>query len=414
MAELQLFDPTFTCLQHEPPTPGSTGIVEADLGGFMYRVAFRGRSINMVGAAKAALDVGTRVSVAHTAGLWWCMDAAAGLATRFPRPLGDFAATNPASVFLLIALKDNPRVYLYRAGTIAAKIDINTASVLCWDGITRTLPTALRGLAPAAVLAPGDQALIYCQAPGFMEVLGTFDEDDTQPGGGGGGGENTFGLVQIIAGPLAPDGEWYCSANVSRPPADDHPEITVQFDNDGSAVEGVDFTWITQTVTIPADQEFSAATPSLQQIWPPPVPDGKTIAFAITSVVNGVAFGSPVSQDLYRTQGNGTVVPAGLWDFAFEARSVNSSDLAPGQILTASIRSTGGLNPWHQPTIRITTSGTSRSIYFPDPTYPDLPFFSSVEYPGFFDGTTDEAVASINPGPIHYLVAGSMAKVEAY
>lgn len=172
MNKYDLIDPTMEYLQREPPTPGTSGRVTQSLGENLYQVDFRGQSHRCRGAGAGGLTAGSEVSVYLNESENWCIPIAGGYPSRYPRPLSDFNESNPAAVFLMLALKDNPKRYTYRAGIADGVVSEFVLSVKCWDGVMRSLPVRFAGADKAAArFAPGDLVLIYEPTEGNREVV---------------------------------------------------------------------------------------------------------------------------------------------------------------------------------------------------------------------------------------------------
>jgi hypothetical protein len=222
-----LVDPTFEYLQHEPPTPGSVGIVRS-VSGSTAQVYFQGSTLTARYPASGTLVAGDSVSVVNTEGMWWALKSSAGYPSRYPRPLADFAGTNPASVLLCYLLKDNPRTYTYRACVVLAVLSTALLSISMGD---RTLSVGVEyaGVSQTTTgISAGDTVLAYQRNPGDWVALAKASV--TAPivrlywagaamGTSGGGGWTVTGM-SVVVGQL--------SGTTTSLPYDLHFEMTPQ------------------------------------------------------------------------------------------------------------------------------------------------------------------------------------------
>jgi hypothetical protein len=165
-----LVDPTFEYLQHEPPTPGSTGIV-VSASTSSAQVSFQGRTLSARVPAVGTVAAGDSVSVVNTDGMWWALKQSAGYPSRYPRPLADFNGTNPAGVLLCYLLKDNPRDYTYRACVVLVVLSTTLLSISMGDR-TLTVGVEYAGVAQTTGgISVGDTVLAYQKNPGQWVAL---------------------------------------------------------------------------------------------------------------------------------------------------------------------------------------------------------------------------------------------------
>lgn len=176
----ELFDPTFRTLQHEPPSPKTTGRVVSvvDAGNYFYGVQFLGQTVTARSAGKRDLTIGDIVSFIEQQPYPWAIKSDAFYPSRYKKNLADFANSKPASVFLSYLLKDNPKYFTWRQGTILAVIDSSTVSVLCWDGVVRSLAVEYPGeIASANEFSVGDPCLVYRPYEGTLVVVGKSSDE---------------------------------------------------------------------------------------------------------------------------------------------------------------------------------------------------------------------------------------------
>lgn len=177
--KIELRDPTFTTLQREPPSPKTTGIIlsETDAVNYLYSVSFNGQTITCRSAGKRTLAAGDRVSFVENRPYPWIIKSDALYPTRYKKPLADWSSSKPANVFLEYMLKDNPKWFTYRSGTITAIVDTTHVSALCWDNIIRNFPVEYPGeTCNTSGFVAGDPCLIYRKSENNLVVIGKFME----------------------------------------------------------------------------------------------------------------------------------------------------------------------------------------------------------------------------------------------
>ena len=103
----------------------------------------------------------------------WIIDAEGQYPSRWPRSLNDIAEMNPPGAFMLLMMADNPKKYTYRPAKVIAHAGDSVLTVLCWDGLIRTLPTEyMEQPTPANLFAVGDPVLCYQKYPNEWIIIG--------------------------------------------------------------------------------------------------------------------------------------------------------------------------------------------------------------------------------------------------